>query len=554
MSEKDTMRMRVADIFSGAGGFSEGFRQLGFDVVFGLDMWGPANETHALNHPDCHQEQVDILELRTPEDIDEVVPDTEVLIGSPPCVAFSGSHKAGKADKSLGILLIEAFLRIVAWKRNKEGSILRHWVLENVPNSSPFIKDSYSFDDLELPGGARTALQSTAREVLNAADHGAPQTRNRLFIGEYPMPRPTLAEEGWVTIAHVMEKLGDPLKRPEEEMVQDPLYPISLPLGELTDHFYDTRVEEFEWKNARRLKVDHGFMGRMSFPEDPTRPSRTIMATRSASTREALLYGAEKNENGYFSYRLPTIREISSLMSFPMTYQFEGSSEATKYRLVGNAVCPLMARAIAGAILEIEDIQGPERFVPPPGVMPSLDLTGMKRRRREPKPRRPDARFAIHIPNLKLKNTRVEMTNKLSDFENDRFVWSSLLHWGTGKNARCYEVDQGKLKQLLMTRFGEFGDFEKDIERTFKGQLPGPTLFQRLYCRLEEADKLGPMEALEEMKELVDEHFPLELYEQATTKYAGSALGVGKDELPVRILAGLYVCNHVVTAIGSSGS
>ncbi|NOQ38346.1 DNA cytosine methyltransferase, partial [archaeon] len=96
-------KLSVADFFCGAGGFSEGFRQKGFDVVFALDNWKPACDTHELNHPKCKHANMNILELNTPEKIDEIVPDTDILIGSPPCVAFSGSNKAGKADKSLGI-------------------------------------------------------------------------------------------------------------------------------------------------------------------------------------------------------------------------------------------------------------------------------------------------------------------------------------------------------------------------------------------------------------------------------------------------------------------
>ena len=101
-------KITVADFFCGAGGFSEGFRQEGFDVVFALDNWKPAIDTHELNHPECKSSLTDILTLDTPKKIDEAIPDVDVIIGSPPCVSFSGSNKAGKADKSLGIQLIEA--------------------------------------------------------------------------------------------------------------------------------------------------------------------------------------------------------------------------------------------------------------------------------------------------------------------------------------------------------------------------------------------------------------------------------------------------------------
>ena len=40
--DKEVYEMRVADFFCGGGGFSEGFRQAGFEIVFAVDKWGPA--------------------------------------------------------------------------------------------------------------------------------------------------------------------------------------------------------------------------------------------------------------------------------------------------------------------------------------------------------------------------------------------------------------------------------------------------------------------------------------------------------------------------------
>ena len=65
--------MKVADFFCGAGGFSEGFRQNGFDIVFALDNWKPAIETHHLNHPKCNSVLMDILKLDSPEKIDKFI-------------------------------------------------------------------------------------------------------------------------------------------------------------------------------------------------------------------------------------------------------------------------------------------------------------------------------------------------------------------------------------------------------------------------------------------------------------------------------------------------
>ena len=62
MGRKRT-QLRVADLFCGAGGFSEGFRQMGFDVVYALDNWKPAVEAHRLNHPECETVLGDVLTI-----------------------------------------------------------------------------------------------------------------------------------------------------------------------------------------------------------------------------------------------------------------------------------------------------------------------------------------------------------------------------------------------------------------------------------------------------------------------------------------------------------
>jgi len=180
------------DFFCGAGGFSEGFRQQGFKPIRGIDLWKPAIETHNLNFG-LNDEVKDILDFENDEEI-EKLEDSDIIIGSPPCVSFSMANKAGKADKSLGIRLIEAFLRVVAVKKHKPNSILKAWYMENVPNSKNFVKEIYRFSDLNLSKWAKengldpsdVALQvKNSGGILNSSDYGSPQNRERFICGEY---------------------------------------------------------------------------------------------------------------------------------------------------------------------------------------------------------------------------------------------------------------------------------------------------------------------------------------------------------------------------------
>ena len=116
--------LTVIDFFCGAGGFSEGFRQQGFKIVHGIDRWEPAIKTFNHNFGlDCSPKNILDFEIS----IEEIVklPDTDIIIGSPPCVTFSSSNKSGKSDKSLGVRLTEVFFRIVAVKKHQPSSILK---------------------------------------------------------------------------------------------------------------------------------------------------------------------------------------------------------------------------------------------------------------------------------------------------------------------------------------------------------------------------------------------------------------------------------------------
>ena len=520
--------MRVIDFFCGAGGFSEGFRQQGFSIVMGIDYWQPAVNSHNLNH-NLSDTVKDVLDFWGTDsaDVEEIenLDDVEILIGSPSCVSFSMSNRAGKADKTDGIRLVEAYLRVIAVKKNKENSVLKAWFMENVPKSREFINERYTFDQLNLGDWAinsgfeptEIALEIKG-EILNAGDFGAPQARKRFIAGEWTETgeflAPTITHEKHKTVADIkcnMPKITTP--KDSKGKFADPNYPnIVLTTQEITDHFYDTGIHHIKWEKAQFLKTNHPFMGKMSFPENENRTSRTILATRSASTREAILYKSEYNKKGDGEYRLPTIREAASLMGFPYVYQFFGS-EGTKWRQVGNSVCPHLSAALAKTVRKKIGLQAvPEKsldFTSLSGNFGKVqNLNTFSEAILSPPKKRPDsARFRRHA--FKAGNMTVDLMNYHPDRkEIIANEWYVVSFFGTGTGYKQKVFVEGELEQiehLLETEFLEYENFKSQVH--IANTEVQPSTLQNIYeSDLSLENKGNPILILKNLKNLVSQY------------------------------------------------
>lgn len=535
--------MRVADFFCGGGGFSEGFRQAGFQIVFAVDKWEPAVTTYKGNKPGVNVIQDDVIRISQlgDEEFEKAVPDSEVIIGSPPCQAFSHSNKSGNADKTLGIQLIEAYLRIIARKKAKPNSVLRYWVLENVPSVKKYIKDAYTAEDLGLTGDVVLYPHRGAAGIYNAKHFGAPTNRERYLCGEFPQLHPTHTDNTVVTLRQVLNSLGDPLSE-EDSLVQDVNYPdLKLPRTEVTDHRYIYELAEFEWQTSKRLKQDKGYMGKMSFPENLDKPARTVMATMTASAREAMILN---HKNG--KYRLPTVREAASMMSFPIDYRFYGKSKATKHTLVGNAVPPKLSYAVAKAIL----IDAGEAI---PTCYPRIqhdnnieftNLNGCFFSPKEEKHRRETAKFKYHIPYLILSAYRVELTNYHSDFGTKKFRWDAEIHHSQGKEKAAFftpVLAEDVINPMIRERVNQYIAAKKQHAVSFDR-------FQQLFCMTsnerEEKHQFGPYELLADIRAFIDQLL------DDTQKSTVINTNAEPQQLPQAIAIGYYILTNIVSEMG----
>ncbi|HPY98722.1 MAG TPA: DNA cytosine methyltransferase [Clostridia bacterium] len=535
--------MKVADFFCGGGGFSEGFRQAGFEIVFAVDNWSPAVKTYKGNNLGINVIQDDVIRIsQLPDDeFNALVPDTEIIIGSPPCKSFSHSNKSGNADKSIGIQLIEAYLRIIARKKFKPESILRYWVLENVPAVKNHIKEQYTAADFGLEGDFVLRPHDGASGKYNAKYFGAPTNRERYFCGEFPAPIAIKNDSNVTTLRMVLESLGNPLRK-DCGIITDINYPdLSLECQQVTDCHYLYELAEFEYETSKRLKQDRGYMGRMSFPENIDKPARTVMATMTMSARESMILGY-----GEGRYRLPTVREAASMMSFPIDYWFYGESKGIKHTLVGNAVPPKMSYAIAKAIAEAESKPLPESYLPikHDETISFVNLNGAIFDIKKEKPRRPVAKFKYHIPYLIINAYRVELTNYNSDFEKKKFRWDAEIHYSQGKDrARIYSP----LLKIHDLPKAYHADIEEFLSNIYK-KISDMDSFQKIYCMVSAERKklswVGPYELLFLIRDFIDKIFTPD--KQRNVIYI-------EDEpyqLPLAIATSYYVLLNIVNHMG----
>ncbi|MCG1037716.1 DNA cytosine methyltransferase [Polaribacter sargassicola] len=561
-------KLTVIDFFCGAGGFSEGFKQVGFEIIKGYDNWQPAINTY--NHNFGNNSKVtDILKFKDSlEEIDNL-PNTDVIIGSPPCVSFSSSNKSGKADKSLGLDLTKCFLRIVAVKKHKKGSVLKAWFMENVANSKKYISQKYSFKDLDLsdwalindkdPNSEALNLKDNT-EIINSADYGSYQARKRAISGEiistkkFHIPKPTHSNiEGdnlayWNTLGELIKNTISPILKESNLEIQDPVYKdIKLRQSDLTDHFYDSGLYQSEWRQSKEHKTNHYCMGKMSFPENLNKPSRTITATKSGTSREALIYKSEYNRKGNGEYRTPTVREAASIMGFPYTYQFLGSINS-KWRLVGNAVCPSVSRSLANEVLFSLGMKSPKKLKLNKKV--DIDevenLNDFKEKPFDKQPKRTkNSRFRRHP--IKAGNLTVTLSNydieKKSKAKNN---WFTSIQYGTGINFKNQDVRDGfyQVIEPLLVKNKKGKQFVKIINSGFSEKIADASTLQKMYELQESKGNFKePTELVSEINIIIKKiNLDNNLLKQKDRK-----IFEYKDEVPVEQLFALYAINKIAS-------
>ena len=330
----------VAAFYSGAGGLDLGFERAGFEILFANDIDPVAIETHKRHSNARIAVAQDVYTL----DLENALK-ADVVIGGPPCQGFSVAGKMDPNDPRSQH--VWTFLSLVSKIKP------RAFVLENVKN----LYENKRWVDLRdgLMLVANAMGYSTRLMLLNSADFGVPQSRERMFL---------VGLLGDIKIPELQPEPGQVHVSVREALLQLPRF------GEPgNDTFCTAKITAASNPVMRKSPYAGMIFNGAGRPLDLERPCTTLAASmggnRTPIVEQNLLDGdSESWVRKYHAHLLSggeplsfesavsphlrrlTVEEAGVLQGFPVGMKFCGSSSA-QFRQIGNSVAPPLAEKVA---------------------------------------------------------------------------------------------------------------------------------------------------------------------------------------------------------------
>lgn len=344
------------DVFAGAGGLSCGMEMAGMRCVLGIDADKHAMRTFAHNHKHAEVYCGDVTKLSKTE-LKRLTKGQKIhaVVGGPPCQGFS-TVGLGDPDDIRNTLFRE-FVRIV--RETKPDFV----VIENVTGMLAKKNEGTLKSIFECFKKMGYAMDV---RVLSAHEYGVPEMRRRTIIlgnrigAEIVFPVVTHGEgkkKNPVTVKEALADLKDKKGKLHNHDLENAVLPTKLDEQRLAciPEGHGIRYEKDEkkfltrkslklgvdWKNLREGR----FRQTKYFRLDGKKPSPTIMTHRHS-------YYHPKE------IRYLTQREAARLQSFPNDFVFFGPLSA-QWRQIGNAVPPLLGKAIGTAIFKMMQAKKP---------------------------------------------------------------------------------------------------------------------------------------------------------------------------------------------------
>lgn len=338
-------RFKFIDLFAGIGGIRLPFQRLGGKCVFTSEWDKFAQKTYLANYGEMPNG--DITQIKAAD-----IEDHDVLLGGFPCQAFSQAGlKQGFSD-TRGTMFFE-IQRILVEKRPKA------FLLENVKQLKghdkgrtlktivDILKGNNNQElpkDIPISEEARNALTQKLNywvdfKVLRAADFGAPQNRERIFIvgfdKDYFGDLDFNKIFRWPTPPCTPTRVGDILQTHAELMADE------------AKHRKDVyTISDKLWAGHRKRKKGHENKGNgfgYTLYNADSEYTNTISARYYKDGSEILIDQTEVDKNP----RKLTPRECARLQGFPENFIVDAVSQGQIYKQFGNSVCVKVIEAVA---------------------------------------------------------------------------------------------------------------------------------------------------------------------------------------------------------------
>lgn len=322
--------MNIISLFAGAGGLDLGFEQEGFNVIwaneFDKDIW----ETYEKNHPKTHLDKSDVSSILMDD-----IPDCDGIIGGPPCQSWS----VGGAQKGIMDIRGQKFFDYIQILRAKQPLF---FVLENVPG---ILEDIHKEELRMFLGMFKDVGYTVFYKLLNACNYRVPQDRKRVFfVGlrrdlkpNYFFPKET-SKDNFINLRRAIGDLPNNPRLFYKESVPDNDGPIY-------NHDVYTGPYDFKYMSRNRVRSwdELSFTIQAQAKNEPIHPQAPKMVYVQSNVRKF-------EEGKEYLYRRLSVRECARIQSFPDKFKFYYTRVENGYKMVGNAVPPRLARALAQSI------------------------------------------------------------------------------------------------------------------------------------------------------------------------------------------------------------
>jgi DNA (cytosine-5)-methyltransferase 1 len=302
--------MKAIDLFAGAGGFSTGAKMAGVDVVWAANHWPAAVAIHSQNHPGAAHACQDLHQTNWQD-----VPAHDILMASPCCQGHSRARGKANGNPQHDASRSTAWAVVSAAEHHRPAFA----VIENVPEFTRWTLYPAWCAAMDALGYALTPM------IVDAADHGAPQHRERLFIvgvrAKHPLmidlpKRPHVPASSFIDFG---AGSWQPIEKPGR--AANTLARIAAGRAAHGDRFISS------------------YYGAEKGGRSIARPVGTI-TTRD---RHAIIDGDRM--------RMFSAQECRAAMGFPVDYILPAAHRDAVHML-GNAVAPPAARDVITAMLE----------------------------------------------------------------------------------------------------------------------------------------------------------------------------------------------------------